>query len=97
MNHSFCSQENSIPISSPYFAPCLALIIASYKFLFSSKFILKNVGNYHATQDLVRKQFIFCILSNWIYWNFYAFAFSAAVASHLTHRDSGVNTELTII
>ena len=46
--------------------------------------------------DLVLKQFIFCVLSNLIYWNFNVFAFSAVVIIHLTHYHSGVNTELTI-
>ena len=46
--------------------------------------------------DFVLKQFIFCFLSNLIYWNFNIFAFSAVVAIHLTHPHSGMNTELTI-
>ena len=32
--------------------------------------------------DLVPKQFIFCNLSNLIYWNCHSFAFSAVVAIH---------------
>ena len=34
--------------------------------------------------DLALKQFIFCILSNLIYWNFNVFAFIAVVAIHNT-------------
>ena len=46
--------------------------------------------------DLMLKQFIFCIMSNLMYWNFNAFAFSAVVAIHLAHHHSGVNTELPV-
>ena len=46
--------------------------------------------------DVVLKQFIPCILSNLIYWNFNVSAFTAVAAIHLTHHHSGVNTELTI-
>ena len=44
----------------------------------------------------VRKQFVFCNLSNLIYWNLNVFAFSAVVVIHLTHHHSCMNTELTI-
>ena len=46
---------------------------------------------------LVLKQFIFCILTNLICWNFNVFVFSAVVPIHLTLHHSAMNTELNIV
>ena len=43
------------------------------------------------------KQFVFCIMSNLIYWNFNVFAFSAVVAIRLAHHHSGMDTGLAVV